>query len=103
MGKRFISLAMILFWVTSLSAQNKAKLNPNIIIIMADDLGYSDIGCFGGEISTPNLDRLSKGGLRMTNFYNNARCSPSRASLLTGQYPHLCMLGDSAISTALLL
>ena len=55
---------------------------------MADDLGYSDIGCYGGEINTPNLDKLAKGGLRMTNFYNNARCCPTRASLLTGQYAH---------------
>jgi hypothetical protein len=80
MGKRFISLAIILLWTISLKAQNKMMVKPNIIIIMADDLGYSDIGCFGGEISTPNLDRLSKVGLRMTNFYNNARCSPTRAS-----------------------
>ena len=65
---------------------NKSK--PDIIIIMADDLGYSDIGCYGGEISTPNLDKLAKAGLRMTNFYNNARCCPTRASLLTGQYAH---------------
>lgn len=61
---------------------------PNIIIIMADDLGYSDIGCYGGEIHTPNLDRLAKQGLRLNNFYNNARCCPTRASLLTGQYAH---------------
>jgi len=60
MGKRFISLAIILFWAISLKAQNKMMIKPNIIIIMADDLGYSDIGCFGGEISTPNLDRYPK-------------------------------------------
>jgi arylsulfatase len=69
-------------------AQKTTVKKPNIIIIMADDLGYSDIGCFGGEINTPNLDRLAKNGLRMTNFYNNARCCPTRASLLTGQYAH---------------
>lgn len=98
MGKRFISLAIILFWTISLKAQNKMMVKPNIIIIMADDLGYSDIGCFGGEISTPNLDRLSKGGLRMTNFYNNARCSPTRASLLTGQYAHKVGLASNGNS-----
>jgi arylsulfatase len=58
-------------------AQKTPAKKPNIIIIMADDLGYSDIGCFGGEINTPNLDRLAKNGLRMTNFYNNARCCPT--------------------------
>lgn len=61
---------------------------PNILLILADDLGYSDLGCFGGEIATPNLDRLAREGARMTDFYNTARCSPSRASLLTGRHPH---------------
>jgi arylsulfatase len=61
---------------------------PNIILILADDLGYSDLGCYGGEIATPQLDQLAQGGLRFTQFYNCARCCPSRASLLTGQYPH---------------
>jgi len=59
---------------------------PNIVLIMADDMGYSDIGCYGGEIKTPNLDKLAKGGIRFTQFYNNAKCGPTRASLLTGQY-----------------
>ena len=59
---------------------------PNIILIMADDMGYSDIGCYGGEIKTPNLDALASGGMRFTQFYNCAKCSPTRASLLTGQY-----------------
>lgn len=79
-----IFLLSILLWVNAFT-QNK---RPNIIIIMADDLGYSDIGCFGGEINTPNLDRLAKKGLRLTNVHNNSRCSPTRASLLTGQYAH---------------
>jgi len=59
---------------------------PNIILIMADDLGYSDIGCYGGEIKTPNIDALAAGGLRFRQFYNCAKCNPTRASLLTGQY-----------------
>lgn len=59
---------------------------PNIVIILADDLGYSDIGCYGGEIQTPNIDKLAKKGVRFTSFYNCARCCPTRASLLTGQY-----------------
>ena len=61
---------------------------PNVIIIMADDMGWSDIGCYGSEIETPNLDRLAKNGLRFTQFYNTGRCCPTRASLLTGTYPH---------------
>lgn len=66
-------------------AQNAPK-RPNIVIIMADDMGYSDIGCYGGEVQTPNLDRLAAKGMRFTQFYNNAKCSPTRASLLTGLY-----------------
>ncbi|REK06858.1 MAG: arylsulfatase [Planctomycetota bacterium] len=59
---------------------------PNVVFILADDLGFSDLGCYGGEIDTPNLDRLAEGGLRFTNFYNTARCWPSRAALMTGYY-----------------
>ena len=61
---------------------------PNIVVIVLDDLGYSDLGCYGGEIRTPNIDRLAAGGLRLTRFYNASRCCPSRAALLTGLYPH---------------
>ena len=66
---------------------------PNIVLIMVDDMGFSDIGCYGGEIRTPNLDGLAKGGLRFTQFYNAARCCPTRASLLTGLYPHEAGMG----------
>ena len=59
---------------------------PNIIIILNDDMGFSDVGCYGGEIDTPHLDSLAKGGLRFTQFYNTGRCWPTRASLLTGFY-----------------
>ncbi len=72
----------------------KTERPPNIILILADDMGYSDIGCFGSEIQTPHLDRLAAGGLRMTHMYNAARCCPSRASLLTGLYPHQAGVGD---------
>ena len=61
---------------------------PNIVLMMADDMGFSDLGCYGGEIRTPRLDALARGGLRFTQFYNTARCCPTRASLLTGLYPH---------------
>lgn len=66
---------------------------PNIILILADDLGFSDLGCYGGEIPTPNLDKLAAGGVRFREFYNSARCCPSRASLLTGLYPHEAGIG----------
>lgn len=61
---------------------------PNVILVLADDMGFSDPGCYGGEIATPNLDALARGGVRLSSFYNTARCSPSRASLLTGRHPH---------------
>jgi len=66
---------------------------PNIIYIMADDLGYSDLGCYGGEVNTPNLDQLAANGIKLKKFYNNSRCCPTRASLLTGQYPHTVGMG----------
>ena len=67
---------------------------PNILLILADDLGYSDPGCFGGEIETPNIDRLASGGVRFTQLYNGARCCPSRAALMTGQHPHKVGMGN---------
>ena len=70
-----------------------APARPNILIILADDLGWSDLGCYGGEIRTPNLDSLAAGGVRFTQFYNCTRCCPSRASLLTGLYPHQAGIG----------
>ncbi|AMB42181.1 arylsulfatase [Paenarthrobacter ureafaciens] len=66
---------------------------PNVLVILADDLGYSDLGSYGGEIDTPNLDQLAEGGARLTQFYTTARCSPSRASLLTGMHPHQTGIG----------
>jgi arylsulfatase A-like enzyme len=60
---------------------------PNILLIVADDMGFSDLGCYGGEIQTPNLDRLAENGLRFTRFYTTSRCWASRASILTGHYP----------------
>src|SRR5262245_12547842 len=74
------------------AAADPAK-RPNIVVILSDDMGFSDLGCYGGEISTPNLDALAAGGLRFTQFYNTARCCPTRASLLTGLYPHQAGVG----------
>ncbi len=70
-----------------------AAPKPNVILIMVDDMGYSDIGCYGGEIETPNIDSLASTGLRFTQFYNSARCCPTRATLLTGLHPHQVGIG----------
>ena len=71
-----------------MSKPGTMQASPNIVLILNDDMGFSDIGCYGGEIETPNLDRLAQNGLRFSQFYNTARCCPSRASLLTGLHPH---------------
>src|SRR5690349_20732573 len=75
------------------TAQDTTKSRPNIVMILADDMGYSDPDCFGGEIATPNLDRLAQRGVRLTDFHNQARCCPSRAVLMTGEYPHEVGIG----------
>lgn len=71
----------------------KNKRRPNLLLIMVDDMGFSDIGCYGGEIDTPNIDKLAANGVRFTQFYNTGRCCPTRASLLTGLYAHKTGMG----------
>lgn len=75
------------------ASQTKLPKKPNIIIILVDDMGYSDVGCYGGEIDTPNIDRLAAEGLRFTRFHNYGRCCPTRASLMTGRHPHQVGIG----------
>lgn len=75
------------------AGEKKSDRRPNIIVILADDLGYSDLGCYGGEIQTPNLDGLAHEGIRFTQFYNTSRSCPTRASLLTGLYQHQAGIG----------
>ncbi len=75
------------------SAAAPPTARPNIVLILADDLGFSDLGCYGSEIATPNLDKLAAGGLRFTQFYTTPRCCPTRAALLTGVYPHQAGMG----------
>jgi arylsulfatase len=87
----FIALALSIFFTLVIVAQPKAR--PNVVIILVDDMGWSDIGCYGSEIPTPNLDALARNGVRFTQFYNTPRCSPTRASLLTGLYPHQAGMG----------
>ena len=87
MKTRNLLLALSCLAGISLVAAEKSPVAPpNILLIVADDLGYSDLGCYGGEIQTPNLDRMAANGLRFTQFYNTARCWPSRSSILTGYY-----------------
>ena len=87
----FAALTAALFFPHHAGAQPADR--PNVVIILVDDMGWSDIGSYGSEISTPHLDALAANGLRFTQFYNTARCSPSRASLLTGLYPHQAGMG----------
>jgi len=92
MYKYFFAFLLSILYFTAFS--QTAKKKPNIIIILADDMGYSDIGSFGSETKTPNLDEMAFKGLKMTQFYNASRCCPTRASLLTGLYQHQAGVGD---------
>ncbi|RLS54337.1 MAG: arylsulfatase [Planctomycetota bacterium] len=83
----------LLGWLLAILTTASHAASPNIIVILSDDMGYSDIGCYGGEIQTPTLDRLAAGGVRFTQFYNTARCCPTRAALLTGLYSHQAGVG----------
>jgi arylsulfatase A-like enzyme len=84
---------LLVFSLSVYCSNGFSQKRPNIIIILADDMGYSDLGCYGSEIPTPNLDALAGKGVRLTQFYNNARCCPTRASLMTGLYPHQAGIG----------
>lgn len=87
---RLLSWVLLVWALSSFAARSSAgeakPPRPNVVLILADDLGFSDLGCYGGEIETPNLDRLAANGLRYTQFYNTARCWPSRAAIMTGYY-----------------
>ncbi len=88
-----VSASVLAAAVPAARAAQQRGGRPNILLIMADDMGFSDLGCYGSEIATPNLDALAAGGMRFTHFYNTARCCPTRASLLTGLYPHQAGVG----------
>ncbi len=91
-----VMLCLLVMLVFSACTSNKSVVTepPNVVLILVDDMGYSDIGAYGAEIiQTPNLDRLAENGIRMTQFYNASRCCPTRASLLTGLYPHQAGMG----------
>lgn len=88
-----VTLAALLAWKVKPKPTKAAPPRPNIIVILADDMGFSDAGCYGGEINTPNINYLAQNGIRFTNFYNTSRCCPTRASLLTGLYNHQAGIG----------
>jgi arylsulfatase A-like enzyme len=91
-GRPLLVAVLLLSWpYAALNADPAGR--PNIVLIMADDMGYSDLGCYGSEIETPHLDTLAENGVRFTQFYNTARCCPTRASLLTGLYSHQAGVG----------
>src|SRR5690349_6648123 len=89
MIKRISLLASCCFFSLSVMAASR----PNIIVILVDDMGFSDLGCYGSEIPTPNIDHLAATGLRFTHFHNDSRCCPSRATVLTGLYSHEAGIG----------
>lgn len=88
-----LGLLLLIAVVSLINSDSHAGDRPNIIVILSDDMGYSDIGCYGGEIQTPTLDSLAAGGLRLSQFYNTGRCCPTRACLLSGLYPHQAGVG----------
>ena len=79
--------SLLAFALLACFAQSAVADQPNILVVLLDDLGYSDLGCYGGEIDTPNIDALAENGIRFESFYNSARCCPSRAALMTGALP----------------
>ena len=94
--KNLLSTLLCFFFSTGLVMANSSEdepTKPNVIFFLVDDLGYSDLGCYGSEIETPYLDGLAEAGVRFSQFYNTARCCPSRASLLTGLYQHQAGIG----------
>src|SRR5262245_8201679 len=90
---KLLRVALLTSLTCSIAEQASAAEKPNIVVILADDMGFSDIGCYGGEIATPNLDRLAANGVRFTQFYNTGRCCPTRAALLSGLYSHQAGVG----------
>lgn len=89
-----VSLMVLTISILAWSSATAAPARPNMVVILADDLGYSDLGCYGGEIHTPNIDALGRRGVRFTQMYTSARCCPTRASLMTGLYPSQAGIGD---------
>jgi arylsulfatase len=94
--KKYIASVVLLATSSIMASAATVPQKPNILLVVADDLGYSDLGSFGGEIKTPNLDSLAESGVRLTNFHTAPACSPTRAALITGVDPHIAGLGNMA-------
>ena len=92
--KAITYLVLGLVFIIFFSCTEKVEQKPNVLFVLLDDLGYSDLGCYGGEIHTPHIDKLGTQGLRYESIYNSARCCPSRASLMTGLYPPQAGIAD---------
>jgi len=102
MLKFILYLISGIFMLTACSIKEEQKNEkPNILLIMLDDMGYSDLGCYGGEIQTPNIDKLAEEGVRFTQMHNCARCCPTRASLLTGHYPQTAGINGMGVNLAM--
>jgi len=93
MSRNTASVSLMIFALISAALDINAAERPNVIVILVDDMGFSDIGAYGGEIETPNIDSLAYGGVRFSQFYNASRCCPTRATLMTGLHPHLTGIG----------
>ena len=91
--KKFITNLILLAITSAVIPATTAAERPNIILIMVDDMGFSDLGYMGGEIETPNIDALAEGGVKFSQFYNSGRCCPTRATLMTGLHPHQTGIG----------
>src|SRR5439155_23121885 len=90
--KLFRVLALVVLSSMTIFNATSAE-RPNIVVVLVDDMGFGDLGCCGGEINTPNIDKLAREGVRFTQFHNTARCCPTRTALLTGLYPHQAGVG----------
>jgi hypothetical protein len=95
------SIGFALMLAVSASPRLSFSAQPNFLLVMADDMGFSDLGCYGSEIETPNLDKLAAGGLRFSQFYNTAKCHSSRVSLLSGRWSR--QAGDESLQRAVIL
>ena len=96
--RRFRMKNFLTFLLLLLPLPLAAAERPNIILIIVDDMGFSDLGYHGGEINTPNVDALAHGGVRFSQFYNSGRCCPTRATLMTGNHPHQTGIGHMTLS-----
>ena len=95
MSKLRVELGVCLFWITvGIANAATQQPSPNILLIVVDDMGYSDVGAFGGDIDTPTIDALADSGVRFTNFYVGPTCSPTRSMLLSGNDNHVAGLGS---------